>query len=175
LKKAVFLDRDGVLNPVVMRDGVVSSPWSRSEFSIPPEAVRLCDALRNEGWLIIVVTNQPDVARANLPAEELEAMHAEIQRVLYPDAIEVCTSGDDSDRRRKPNPGMLIDAARTLGIDLGASWMLGDSRKDIDAGRAAGVRTMLLATPYNSAVRDIAEFDASSLVEAAAVIINSEG
>ncbi len=169
-RRAVFLDRDGVINTVVMRGGVVSSPWTRGEFSIFPEAVDLCASLRRNGWLLVVVTNQPDLSRGNLAAEELEAMHAELQRRIHPDAIEFCASGDDSDRRRKPHPGMLLDAAERLGIDLAASWIIGDSRKDIAAGRAAGVHTILLATPYNSAVREEADAVAASHADARAII-----
>lgn len=171
----MFLDRDGVLNSVVMRGGVVSSPWSRDEFSIVPEAAAFCEALRGQGWLLVVVTNQPDVARGNLPEDELDAMHAALRRLLHPDAIEVCTSGDDGDRRRKPNPGMLLDAAERLGIDLAHSWILGDSRKDMAAGRAAGVRTLLLATSYNSAAHDAADAVVPSLADALAIITKSRG
>ncbi|MFZ1728610.1 MAG: HAD-IIIA family hydrolase [Bacteroidota bacterium] len=171
LRKAVFLDRDGVLNRIVMRGGVVSSPWSIGEFFILPEAVAFCDTLRNANWLLVVVTNQPDIERGNLSADELASMHAELQRVVCPAAIEVCMSGDDSDNRRKPNPGMLLDSAAALGIDLASSWILGDSRKDIGAGHAAGVRTLLLATDYNKAAQGAADFDAASHEEALAIIL----
>jgi D-glycero-D-manno-heptose 1,7-bisphosphate phosphatase len=172
MRPAVFLDRDGILNEVVYRDGIVGSPRSLSEFVIPPEAIALCDALRSAGFLLVVVTNQPDVDREMLRMEDLEEMHVELGRVLRPDSIQVCGSCDDADPRRKPNPGMLLDAAARLDIDLGRSWIIGDGVKDISAGRAAGVRTMLLRTAYNQSAHEMADFDIYNLEEAADIVIN---
>ncbi len=163
---AVFLDRDGILNEVVIRDGTVSSPRSFAEFRLHPLSADLCRAIRASGRLVVVVTNQPDIDRGLLPREDLEAMHEQLQHLLAPDAIEVCTSGDDGDPRRKPNPGMLLDAAARLHIDLASSLIFGDSRKDIAAGRAAGVRTMLLETEYNAAVHGSADIRVTSIAEA---------
>ena len=157
MKPALFLDRDGILNSVVKRGDTISSPWNFEEFAVLPGAAALVSAARAAGYVVVVVTNQPDVARGNLAEDEMRAMHASLQRVLEPDAIEACTSGDDNDPRRKPNPGMLLDAARRLDLDLASSIIIGDSAKDIAAGRAAGVRTVLLETAYNTAAHGTAD------------------
>ncbi len=172
MKSAIFLDRDGILAPVVIRDGVVGSARSLSEFVITPEAVEMCEKIRDAGFLLVVVTNQPDIDRGMLRMEDLEEMHAQLQHLLHPDEIQVCGSGDDDDPRRKPNPGMLLDAAARLDIDLASSWIIGDSIKDVGAGRAAGVRTMLLRTAYNQSAHGIADVDVSDLEEAAGIILH---
>ena len=170
VRRAVFLDRDGVLNRVVMRGDVIGSPRTADEFVLIPEAAALCAALKADGWLLVVVTNQPDVSRGLLDPAELDDMHARLRAALPVDAIEVCGSGDDADPRRKPNPGMLRDAAARMDFRLDASWILGDSIKDMRAGRAAGVRTLLLATEYNHAARDVADHVADSHARAADII-----
>jgi len=171
MNSAIFLDRDGILAPVIIRDGVVGSARSQAEFVITPEAVVMCEKLRDAGFLLVVVTNQPDIDRGMLRMEDLEEMHVELGRVLRPDAIQVCGSSDDADPRRKPNPGMLFDAAARLDIDLASSWIIGDSIKDIGAGRAAGVRTILLKTAYNQSAHGIADVDVSDLEEAVAAVV----
>lgn len=172
LRRAVFLDRDGVLNRVVRRGDVIGSPRTVEEFILIPEAAALCAALHADGWLLAVVTNQPDVSRGLLDPAVLDAMHARLRAALPLDAIDVCPSGDDADPRRKPNPGMLRDAAARIHIDLGASWILGDSVKDMRAGRAAGVRTLLLATEYNHGARAFADQVADSHARAVEIIRN---
>lgn len=170
---AVFLDRDGVLNRVVMREGVVASPRTLEEFVFLPEAAAFCARLKERGFLLVVATNQPDVGRGLMDESELEVMHAVLRAALPVDAVESCTSGDDSDPRRKPNPGMLLDAAARLNIDLAASCFVGDGAKDMRAGRAAGVRTLLLRTEYNGSAEEWADAVAASLDEAAAIILTN--
>ncbi len=163
MNKAVFFDRDGILNRIVMRGSTVSSPWTLDEFRLFPDARDLISVAHRSGFLAVVVTNQPDVSRRNLDACVLEAMHQTLSAALKPDAIEVCTSSDDKDPRRKPNPGMLRDAARRLDIDLARSLIVGDGIKDIRAGRAAGVTTVLLQTSYNQAAHGEARYEFTSL------------
>lgn len=167
---AVFFDRDGILNEIVMRGSVVASPRSVVEFRMKSGAKELIEAVRAAGYLCIVVTNQPDVERGLLAQDELDAMHRVIEHELAPDAIEVCPADSTSDRRKKPNPGMIFDAAERLGIDLSRSWIVGDSDKDIGAGRAAGVRTILLATDYNRPAWPTADVVLPSLSEIAQFI-----
>lgn len=169
--RALFLDRDGILNRVVMREGSPASPRVPGEFELLEGAADLVRAAREAGWLTIVVTNQPDIGRGLMRPADLEAMHRMLADAVEVDDIEVCTDGDDTSPRRKPNPGMLLDAAAKWGIHLGRSWLVGDSGKDLGAGRAAGVRTILLETPYNRAVHGTATANFSSLREITEFII----
>jgi D-glycero-D-manno-heptose 1,7-bisphosphate phosphatase len=122
-------------------------------------------AAKQKGYLIIVITNQPDVSRGLLDPEDLRAMHTLLMKELPIDHIELCTSSDDTDFRRKPNPGMILDAANKLNVDLAASFLVGDGEKDIMAGKRAGIKTILLKTPYNSQIHGIGDFNCSSLDE----------
>ena len=124
-------------------------------------------AAREAGFSCIVVTNQPDVERGLLPQVDLNAMHRVLVQELAPDGIEVCPASSTEDRRKKPNPGMILDAAEKHGIDLRQSWIVGDSTKDIEAGKRAGLGTILLATGYNREIHDAADFSFSSLAEIA--------
>lgn len=166
--RALFLDRDGILNEVVRRGEVVSSPRDLDEWHFLEESVQLVETARRLGFLTVVVTNQPDVERGHMSRETLDQLHRLLLTRLPLDHIEVCPSGDNADRRRKPNPGMLLDAAAALDIDLARSFFLGDSHKDVLAGRAAGVATILLRTDYNQAVE--ADHVVANLGQAAALL-----
>lgn len=146
LAKAVFLDRDGVLNRLVERDGRSGPPRTLEEFEILPEARRACSLLTREGYLLVVVTNQPEVGRGLVESCAVEQMHAYLTRNLPIRRIEVSFDAEDTPaaRRRKPAPGMLLDAAVSLKIDLSQSWMVGDSWRDIECGRRAGCKTLLI-------------------------------
>jgi len=172
-KRAVFFDRDGILNEIIMRGSVVGSPRAVSEFRIKEGAKELMQAAHNFGFACIVVTNQPDVQRGLLCQSELDEMHRVLAIELSPDAIEVCPMGSAEDRRKKPNPGMIFDAAEEHGIDLASSWLVGDSAKDIEAGKRSGLGTILLATDYNQGVEETADFFFSSLAEIAAFLSNA--
>ncbi|MCF8048642.1 MAG: HAD-IIIA family hydrolase [Desulfarculaceae bacterium] len=153
IKRAVFLDRDGVLNPVVMRGGSPASPRSRHEFSLIPGAGEQVARLKRAGYVVIVVTNQPDVARGLLPQDELAAMHRVLADEAGPDEIRFCPHDDHHECAcRKPKAGMLTQAADERGIDLAASWLVGDGYKDMQAARAAGVRAVLISADYNAQV-----------------------
>jgi D-glycero-D-manno-heptose 1,7-bisphosphate phosphatase len=167
MRKALFLDRDGILNMVVMREGVVSSPRSLDEFKINEEARSLIEAANRAGYIAVVVTNQPDVERSLLDTSTLEQMHSVLRTELGIEFIQVCTSTNDGDPRRKPNPGMLLDAARELQIDLGRSLFVGDGKRDLAAGRGAGVTTILLKTAYNIGVQALADHAVDSLNDVA--------
>ncbi len=165
MRKALFLDRDGVLNKVVKRGSAIASPRTLSEFEIVAEAQKLIETARSKNYLIIVVTNQPDVARGEMTAASLHAMHAHLQESFRIDHIEVCSSGDDADPRRKPNPGMILEAANHFGIALKESFFLGDSEKDMKAGKRAGVNTVLLETDYNRSIHGIGDYNCRTLAE----------
>ena len=167
MRKALFLDRDGILNKVVIREGVVSSPRSLDEFKINEEARSLIGAARSAGYTVVVVTNQPDIERSLLDAQTLEQMHSALRTELGIEFIQVCTSTNDADPRRKPNPGMFLDAARELQIDLRGSLFVGDGKKDLAAGQRAGVTTILLKTGYNIDVQKLADYAVDSLNDVA--------
>jgi D-glycero-D-manno-heptose 1,7-bisphosphate phosphatase len=170
LRRAVFLDRDGVLNRALTRDGRPYPPASLLEFEILPGVAEACRRLRAAQFLLVVATNQPDVGRGTLRREAVEELHAYLLRTLPLDRIEVsyAAGGENPpDEYRKPRPGMLLRAARELGIDLTRSFMVGDRWRDIDCGYAAGCRTVLIDYHYAEELRQLPDHRVKDLVEAA--------
>lgn len=144
MNRAVFLDRDGVINFNEVRDGKPYAPRTLKEFAILPGVREAIEAFRAAGYLVIVATNQPDI-----PPQVFEAMHAELRKKLPVDDIKVCPHRDaDQCDCRKPKPGMLLEAARERNIALEQSWMIGDRWRDVDAGKAAGCRTIFIDYNY---------------------------
>lgn len=173
INRAVFLDRDGVINRVFVRDGVVHPPQRPADFELLPgveEAVRL---LRSAGFRLVVVTNQPDVGAGRQAQSVVEEIHRHLLTLLPIDEVRVCYHTDeDGCACRKPKPGMLLDAAGRWGVDLAASVLVGDRWRDIDAGRAAGCRTILIESDYDEG--QAAGYDAAvpSLLDASLLILN---
>lgn len=148
--RAVFLDRDGVLNEVVYRSGQAASPRSLEEFRLVEGTVGPLRRLRAAGYRLFVVTNQPDVARGLLDGAALRAMNDRLTQALPVERVLACTHDDpEGCLCRKPRPGMLLEVAHSERIDLSASFMVGDSWKDIEAGEAAGCTSILLRRDYN--------------------------
>lgn len=166
-RPAVFCDRDGVLSCALVQDGIPYPPRSLGELALESGVTEGCRDLHDASMLIIVVTNQPDVARGALDTMELRKMHRRLARLLPLDAIYVCThdDGDDCDCR-KPKPGMLYTAAGQLGIDLSESYVIGDRWRDIAAGRQAGCRTIHIDRRYRERQPDSADFVADDFLEA---------
>lgn len=172
VQKAVFFDRDGVLNNIVWRDCKPASPRSPEELDIVPEAAKVIGCLHRSGYRVFVVTNQPDVRRGLMSAETLTAIHAKLVEVLPVDDIAACTHDDRDDCGcRKPKAGMLLDLAERWNIDLSESWMVGDQDRDTACGKAAGCRTVLLDRSYNSGMGS--DLVADDLVEAVRLIIRN--
>jgi D-glycero-D-manno-heptose 1,7-bisphosphate phosphatase len=147
MRRALFLDRDGVLNALVRREGRWLSPLHFDEFALLPGVARAVRVLRKAGLVALVVTNQPELTRGRLHPAELGRMHAALGRAIELDGIYVCPHRDaDRCACRKPLPGLLLSAARHWRISLRASFLVGDSAKDIAAGHAAGCRTILVGT-----------------------------
>ena len=146
LKRAVFLDRDGVINRAVVRDRKPYPPASIRELELLPGVADALQRLKRAGYVLVVVTNQPDVARGTTPKEAVSAIHDHLMATLPIDEVRVCYH-DDSDgcECRKPKPGLLLQAPR---YDLGASVMVGDRWRDIEAGQRAGCRASVLVD-YN--------------------------
>ena len=176
MKKAVFLDRDGVINRKAP-EGQYVTRWEEMEF-LPGvhEAVRL---LNQAGFFVVVVSNQRCVAKGLITTAELESMHTRMMREFVAagatlNAIYYCPHDYDPPCAcRKPQPGMLLDAAREHEIDLTGSWMIGDSGHDVEAGRAARCRTVRLIENDESIVAD-SDVVASSLLDATRNILQIE-
>jgi D-glycero-D-manno-heptose 1,7-bisphosphate phosphatase len=150
LRPAVFLDRDGVLNRPVIRDGKPFPPSSLEELELllPDVAKSLLD-LKAHGFALFVITNQPDVARGTQTRESVEEIHQSLSSSLPIDDIFVCYHDDADDCAcRKPRPGLLLEAQRKHNIDLSHSFFVGDRWRDIDAGHAAGCKTILIDYGY---------------------------
>jgi D-glycero-D-manno-heptose 1,7-bisphosphate phosphatase len=167
-KRAAFLDRDGVLVETLVRDGRAHAAVTLEQFRICPEAREQVGRLRAAGLRPIVFTNQPEVARGTLSPETLEIMHAQLREAVGVDDILVCVHTDgEGCACRKPRPGMLEAAARTWGLDLAASFVVGDRWRDIDAGRAVGCYTVLIERPYSECrVADARVADLTGAVDA---------
>ena len=149
-RKAVFLDRDGVLNRAIVRDGSPYPPRTVAELEIPADVPQAVSAFKAAGFELIVVTNQPDVARGKVSREIVEAINDRLMEHLHLDRILTCFHDDrDNCRCRKPKPGFLHQMREELGIDLKQSFMVGDRWRDIEAGRAAGCRTVLIDHGYS--------------------------
>jgi D-glycero-D-manno-heptose 1,7-bisphosphate phosphatase len=173
-RRAVFLDRDGTLNVQVIRNGEPYAPDKLDEFRLFPEVPGACRALKAAGFALVVATNQPDVGRGTQSQAVVESMHARLlQLVPEIERIEVCYDpgrGEPS-RRRKPEPGMLLDAAAALGLDLARSWMIGDRWRDIDCGKRAGVRTIFIDFGYAEATKAPPDFTVKNFGDAARIIL----
>jgi D-glycero-D-manno-heptose 1,7-bisphosphate phosphatase len=168
---AVFLDRDGTINTAAIRDGKPYPPDSIDDLVIVPGASGALLQLRRAGYLMVMVTNQPDVATGRQGRAVVEAINAAIRGQLPLDDIRVCYHLDaDACHCRKPKPGMLLDAARDWGIDLSRSFIVGDRWRDVEAGRAAGCRTVLIEAGYEER-RTVPDFSAQSLVDACEIIL----
>jgi D-glycero-D-manno-heptose 1,7-bisphosphate phosphatase len=177
MHRAVFLDRDGVLNEPLIRDGLPYPPQTLDEFRLYPEAAPACALLRQAGFLLVLATNQPDVGRGTLQLETVQQMHALLLDKIPLDRIEMCTAADSNapgSERRKPAPGMLLDAAKALQIDLSRSYMVGDRWRDIDCGHAAGCITILINHPYAEKLRQSPHHYADSILAAARLILALE-
>jgi D-glycero-D-manno-heptose 1,7-bisphosphate phosphatase len=170
-ERAVFLDRDGVLNATV--GGGPGSPRSETEFHLIPQAPDVCARLREAGFRLVVTTNQPEIARGLLDPEALTGMHERLRSSLGVGEVRVCTHDDgDGCGCRKPRPGLILDAARELDIDLAASFVVGDRWRDVEAGRRAGCTTILIDRPWSEAERSRPDHSVASLGEALDVILH---
>lgn len=150
LRPAAFLDRDGVINAACVRAGRPHPPATVADLVILPGVAEACRRLRAEGLLVLVATNQPDIARGTTAAHEVARIHEVLLDRLAIDAVLVCPHDDaDGCQCRKPRPGLLLDAADRWGIDLSRSTMVGDRWRDIDAGHAAGVATVFIDRGYD--------------------------
>jgi D-glycero-D-manno-heptose 1,7-bisphosphate phosphatase len=166
--KAVFLDRDGVLNEALVRNGKPFSPMTIAEVVIPPDVPSALSRLRQNGFHLIMVTNQPDIARGSQSRETVRAINQYLLETLQLQAAEICEHDDaDNCNCRKPKPGMLLRAADRDHIALTGSFMIGDRWRDIEAGRRAGCRTILIGNGYGEEFKSIPDTFVATLGDAA--------
>ncbi len=170
--KAVFLDRDGVINANLMRDGKPVAPTTLAEFRILPGVVEAARRLKNAGFLLIVVTNQPDIATGRTSNAAMEAMHAEIRKLMPIDDFMICFHTDaDNCVCRKPKPGLILEAAAKHHIDLSSSTVVGDRWRDVLAGQAAGCRTIRVDHGVTEDQPSVPDRTVKSLTDAATYIL----
>jgi D-glycero-D-manno-heptose 1,7-bisphosphate phosphatase len=178
LRRAVFLDRDGVINRALERDGKPYAPTVLADFEILPGVLETCRELKQAGFLLVVATNQPDVGRGTLDRKIVEEIHEFMCRELPIDRVEVCYHPGWSESEcdcRKPKPGMLLRAAAAMGIDLARSWMVGDRWRDVDCGKAAGCRTVFIDWGYREELRAQPDFRVRNIREVAQIILSADG
>lgn len=173
VRRAVFLDRDGVLNAPVIRGGKPYPPDSLAALRILPGVDEALSRLRAAGYLNIVVTNQPDVAKGKQRVEVVEAMHDHLLRELPLDEVKVCYHSDDQGCEcRKPKAGMLLQAAKDHDIDLPRSFLVGDRWRDVAAGQAAGCSCFFVDYGYDEKRPEGPYVPVKSLPEAVALILS---
>ena len=172
MRRAVFLDRDGVINRPIVRDGKPYPPASIAELEILPGVDEALRKLHDANYLLVVVTNQPDVARGTAKREDVELINAFLSshltiddfKTCYHDSLDKCTC-------RKPLPGALFEAAQEHNIDLSKSFMVGDRWRDIEAGASAGCKTFFINYLYAEQIPDTPDFIVTSLLEAKNIIL----
>jgi D-glycero-D-manno-heptose 1,7-bisphosphate phosphatase len=172
-RRAVFLDRDGVLNRAIVTNGKPLPPQTLDEFEILPEVPNALARLRAAGFVLVCVTNQPDVARGTQRREIVEEMHKRLQSTLSLDDILACYEDGEGCPMRKPEPGMLKLAAAKHSISLARSYMVGDRWRDIEAGRSAGCRTVFLDRGYDEELRSPPDKTAHDLADAVSWILTT--
>jgi D-glycero-D-manno-heptose 1,7-bisphosphate phosphatase len=176
LRPAVFLDRDGTLNVQSVRGGTPYAPTRFEDFRLIEGVAEGCRALKSAGYALVVATNQPDVGRGEVAREVIESMHvALLQLIPEIERIEVCYDPGRGEKslRRKPEPGMLLDAAAALGLDLALSWMVGDRWRDVECGHRAGVKTVFIDYGYHDELKSIADHTVKTFQQAVAVILGA--
>lgn len=152
--KAIFFDRDGVINEVVFRgSNKPSSPWKFEEFKLVSGIEMPLRELSLMGYYLFIVSNQPDISRGYIESGTTEKINDELRRLFPIHDIIICPHDDcHKCECRKPKPGMLLDLAGKWNVNLAESFLIGDNWKDIEAGRAAGCIAILIDTAYNQSV-----------------------
>ena len=174
MRRAVFLDRDGVINRAVVRLGKPYPPSTLDELRLLPGVREACRKLREAGFALILITNQPDIARGAVKAEQVDEMNTRLRRYLQLDDVQVCPH-DDAERCpcRKPKPGLLLEAAERWNIDLGSSYIVGDRWRDVEAGHRAGCQAVFVDHGYQERRPEGPYLRVRSLREAANWIIDT--
>jgi D-glycero-D-manno-heptose 1,7-bisphosphate phosphatase len=175
-RRAVFLDRDGVLNRAVVRNGKPHAPSNPNDFQLYDDVIDGCARLKAASLFLVVITNQPDVGRGLQARTAVEAMHSKLQSALPSlDRIEVCYHGGEGFGQpcdcRKPRPGLILRAAADLNIDLRESCVIGDRWRDVDCARAAGCRAIFIDRGYKEKLREMPDYMVTSFSDAVSVVL----
>ena len=172
---AVFLDRDGVLSRGFVINGKSYAPRKISDFKLLPGSKKSILRLRNAGFKVIVVTNQPDIGNGLIKLSEVETMHEVLKKKTNPDAIYLCPhSQSHRCNCRKPKPGMLLEAALVHKINLSKSFMVGDRASDIEAGLRAGCSAIFINRHYAEPYPNGQNYTVSSLTKAVDYILSNK-
>lgn len=174
ITRAVFLDRDGVLNRSTVREGKPYAPRQAKDFHLFEDTEPSLRALQGLGFKLIVVTNQPDIGNGLAQRSEVEAMHERLEATGLIDDIFLCMHRQDEGCDcRKPKPGMLLEAAAKHGITLSESYMIGDRKGDVEAGKRCGVKTIFIDRGYREGEQaDDADWRVTSLSDAVDIIVS---
>ena len=171
--RAVFLDRDGVINRAIVRDQKPFAPRDVAEVDILPRVPEALERLKAAGFVLIVVSNQPDVARGTTDRRTVEAINAKLAERLPLDDFRVCYHDSrDACDCRKPKAGLLKAAARDRDVDLQASFLVGDRWRDIEAGLSVGCTTLFIDYGYDEPQPAVCDYRVKSLDEAARIILS---
>jgi len=151
---AVFIDRDGVINKAIVSEGKPYAPRNSAEFELIKGVPEQLNRLKANGFLIIVITNQPDIGHGLISANEIKLMHAELQEKVLVDEIYMCSHRQDQlCNCRKPNTKLFFDAKTRFNINMAASYMIGDRWSDVEAGNRAGVQPIFIDYGYRESKR----------------------
>ena len=175
-RPAVFLDRDGVINRVAVRNGMPYPPSHVGAFELYDDVPDGCARLKAANFLLVVITNQPDVGRGTQSREAVEAMNLKMQSTLpLLDRIEICYHAGERYGQpcdcRKPRPGLILRAVAELNIDPKKSYVIGDRWRDVDCARAAGCRAILIQRGYKESLREAPDFTVANFNEAVTTVL----
>jgi len=166
-KRAVFLDRDGVLIHAIVRDNKPFAVTALDQVRLIEGVAEACAKLSQLGYLLILTTNQPDVARGKISRSFVDQVNSDLAYQLKLDMVRLCDHDDkDGCNCRKPKPGLMTEPAAELGIDLGASFVVGDRWRDVEAGQRAGCRTVFIDYGYDETLGSLPDHKAPSLLAA---------
>ena len=173
MRRAVFLDRDGVLNRAILRDGKPTPP-KLNELRVLAGVREACQALHEAGFVLVLVTNQPDIARGRADERDVAAINGLLRRYLQLEDARVCPHDDAAHCScRKPQPGLLLEAASDWNIDLRASYFVGDRWRDVEAAQRAGCRAVFVDYGYAERRPEAPYLGVHSLREAAEWIVKT--
>jgi D-glycero-D-manno-heptose 1,7-bisphosphate phosphatase len=171
--KAIFFDRDGVINiPIIKKD----KPYPPKEFKdlvLYKQVSKSVLKIRKHGFKVIVITNQPDYQRGLIKKKEILRINNYIKKKFKLDKLYVCYDSDDKSFFKKPNPGMILRAKKEFNLDLKNSFVIGDTIRDVIAGKKTGCKTFLIKKKYNLSYKNIANYYVVDLYSAINKIIKT--
>ena len=171
MNKACFLDRDGILNNAITVKGKPFAPLNEKDFKIKKNFLSVAKHLKLLNYLLIIITNQPDVKKKLIKKKTVNKFNIELKNFFNLDDIFVCYSNNNNYFRRKPNPGMIIEAQKKWKIDLKKSYLIGDRKKDIDAGLKVGLKTIFLDENYKESKPANYHFKIKNLMSVKKIIL----